>query len=258
MEDLISNPAIANANDLVQFHWDASKIKSLRLLEALRRSSEAQSTEPRDKVFALLGIVYDSTLYLPVPNYRQSGKEISIGMSLSAVGTTSSLDIVPLLGCGYQNINGLPSWHPDWFHVTGTSERKIRYLLNGSLIDNGQGDKFFAPPSNQSCRAAGSTEPKLRMLNDMLRPRGITVDQIDGIIATNSEINTPPVYEGSRTKVTKHVYGSEFKLAHALRRLLTRRLKEDELPGSLVSDIAFIMIWVGENGVFQLPKKCRY
>lgn len=97
----VSYPAVANANNLVQFHEDALEVKPLRFIEALRRNSEALSSDPRDKVFALLGLVYDGSLYLPVPNYRQSVDDICMGMLLSAIDTTSPLDIVPFLGRGY-------------------------------------------------------------------------------------------------------------------------------------------------------------
>ncbi|PMD48905.1 HET-domain-containing protein, partial [Hyaloscypha variabilis F] len=92
--------AFVNAKNLIKFHQDASKINPVRFIEALERSSEAKSTDPRDKAFALLELVYDSALYIPVPNYRQSAEDICIAITLSVVGTTSNLDIIPLLGCG--------------------------------------------------------------------------------------------------------------------------------------------------------------
>jgi len=86
----------------------------VRFVEALERSSKAISTDPRDKVFALLGLVHDGALYIPVPNYQQSVEDICIGITLSATITTSPIDIVPLLGCGDENTYGLPSWCPSW------------------------------------------------------------------------------------------------------------------------------------------------
>ena len=83
--------------NLAKFHEDAAKNKPLHFLEALRRSSAALSTEPRDKISALLGLVYDSALYISVPNYRQSLKDVCVSMTLSAISTTSSLDIIPVL-----------------------------------------------------------------------------------------------------------------------------------------------------------------
>ena len=73
---------------------------------------ESVSVLPDVKVFALLGLSYDSAIYLAVPNYRQSDEEICIGMVLSVITATSSLDFVVMLGSGYGDTFGLPSWCP--------------------------------------------------------------------------------------------------------------------------------------------------
>jgi hypothetical protein len=97
---LVVTPSVLNIWNLNKFNKDAFESKLVRFFEALQRSLDALATEPRDKVFALLGLVYDSAMYLPVPNYRQSLRDISIGMAISGISTTCSLDLVPLLGCG--------------------------------------------------------------------------------------------------------------------------------------------------------------
>jgi hypothetical protein len=58
--------------NLAKFHKDAAKNMPLKFLEAMRRNSATLPTEPRDKDFALLGLVYDSALYTPVPNGNRS------------------------------------------------------------------------------------------------------------------------------------------------------------------------------------------
>jgi hypothetical protein len=73
--------SFVNAKNLIKFHQDASKIKPVRFIEALERSSEAKSTDPRDKAFVLLKLVYDSAFYIPVPNYRQSAEDICIAIT---------------------------------------------------------------------------------------------------------------------------------------------------------------------------------
>jgi len=108
-EKEIADPSIANAKSLIQFHQEARINKLIHFLESLKRSFQSLSTQPRDKVFALLGLSYDSGLYLPVPDYRQSDEEICIGMTISIISTTSSLDFIVLLGSGMDNCFRLPS-----------------------------------------------------------------------------------------------------------------------------------------------------
>ncbi|KAN0119363.1 Heterokaryon incompatibility protein (HET) domain containing protein, partial [Hyaloscypha variabilis] len=93
----VKHPRITNIKNLAEFGDDAAHNRPVNFLEALGRSSAALSTEPHDKVFALLGLVYDSALYIPVPNYKQSIRDICISMTISAISTTSSLDIIPVL-----------------------------------------------------------------------------------------------------------------------------------------------------------------
>jgi hypothetical protein len=59
---LAMTPSVLNIWNLGQFNMDAFESKPVRFFEALQRSLDALSTEPRDKVFALLGLVYDSTM----------------------------------------------------------------------------------------------------------------------------------------------------------------------------------------------------
>jgi hypothetical protein len=77
----LKHPAFVNAKNLIKFQQDSSKFKPVRFIEALERSSEAQSTDPRDKAFALLQLVHDGALYIPVPNYRQSVEDICIAIT---------------------------------------------------------------------------------------------------------------------------------------------------------------------------------
>jgi hypothetical protein len=54
--------SVLNIWNLSQFNMDTFESKPVRFFEALQRSLDALSTEPRDKVFALLGLVYDSAM----------------------------------------------------------------------------------------------------------------------------------------------------------------------------------------------------
>jgi hypothetical protein len=141
--------------------------------------------------------VYDAALYIPNPNYIQKPKDICIGMTLSAISTTSSLDIVPFLGCGYPNMNNLPSWCPNWFNMTETLKRQIDYLLNGTWKYNPLTQRDDGYWTRNSYEAAGSTDLSLRIENSILWLRRIMLDEIDGIVATNPNISAPPMYEDS-------------------------------------------------------------
>jgi hypothetical protein len=82
------------------FHENAYANKSLALLDALHQSWAALATDARDKIFALLGLTYDCANFVSSPNYKRTLAEVSIAMTISAVSSFSSLNIISLLGQG--------------------------------------------------------------------------------------------------------------------------------------------------------------
>jgi len=88
-------------------------------------------------VYALLGLTYDSGLFLPVSNDKQSVEAICLGMTLTAISTISPLDIVAILGGGPDNQFNLPSWVPNWFYFDESNvARPIPRLLGQSKYEN--------------------------------------------------------------------------------------------------------------------------
>jgi hypothetical protein len=47
------------------------KPQPISLLEAMAWSHKSLATDSRDKIFALLGLCYDGSTFVPVPNYKQ-------------------------------------------------------------------------------------------------------------------------------------------------------------------------------------------
>ncbi|KAH8760182.1 heterokaryon incompatibility protein-domain-containing protein [Hyaloscypha finlandica] len=176
---------IINMRNLVEFKDDAAHKRPVNFLEALGRSSAALSTEPRDKVFALLGLVYDSALYIPVPNYKQSIRDICISMTISAMSTTSSLDIIPVLA-PFSDRSLLPSWCPNWFALdkstvlrqTGYLLRKSPILSHWSVCDDG--DRIIHQSTVGT--EAKFTVAKDVLNNDLVRLNGFLLDHIATII----------------------------------------------------------------------------
>jgi hypothetical protein len=181
---------------LLSFHQHASTFKPLSFLEALLRSSGSLSTDPRDKVFALLGLVHDSRLYIPVPNYRQSVEDICLAMTLSVIATTSRLEIIPLLGSGYNKDNKMASWIPNWVRVEQFSARQITELLEYFKAPEREAqnedrlavqDTFASPRP----RPGGSVRPVVTTESRVLRISAILLDEVDGLTLTVSESGAP-------------------------------------------------------------------
>ncbi|KAK3936733.1 hypothetical protein QBC46DRAFT_394344 [Diplogelasinospora grovesii] len=115
------------------YHWfyNAALARSQRramglmgaptLLEALCTQRPANATDPRDKVYSLLGVVKDNIVglgQLPagpdvVIDYSRATAKVYKDVVRHIIKKTGSLDVL----CACQNperANGIPSWAPDW------------------------------------------------------------------------------------------------------------------------------------------------
>jgi hypothetical protein len=91
------------------------KRRPISLLEALLWSRRTHATDPRDKIFALLGLCYDGPTFVPLPNYKQPLESIVVDMSRKMIQLNRSLDIVALRGIGARKgKSSLPTWAADW------------------------------------------------------------------------------------------------------------------------------------------------
>ncbi|CZR51319.1 uncharacterized protein PAC_01194 [Phialocephala subalpina] len=200
------HPSVRSIENLVRFQLDAEEVKPLPFIEALYRTHSALSTDPRDKVFALLGLSYDANLYVPIPNYKQSLRDLCIGITLSATTTTSKLDTVGLLCLGTKQDNtfGLPTWAINWFALDDDKTRALEYIC--------QAPRTIAPfrlqkmkveflPRRPQYHAVGTTKGSISMINDVLRVRAMLFDKIDGICPTPEEFQnniTIPIQQQSK------------------------------------------------------------
>ncbi|CZT10743.1 uncharacterized protein RAG0_15124 [Rhynchosporium agropyri] len=85
------------------------------LFEALILSRKALATDPRDKIFSLLGLCPDGATFVPVPNYRQPLESIIADMSKAMMAWDKSLDMICLRGVSLkQSTTWIPTWAPNW------------------------------------------------------------------------------------------------------------------------------------------------
>ncbi|PMD52210.1 HET-domain-containing protein [Hyaloscypha bicolor E] len=114
----IDKRAYLKAMHLVEFR-DRFQVKRepISLLDAMRWSYQTEATDPRDKIFALLGLCHDGATYVPVPNYKQPLEEIIADMSKSMMSFDRSLDLMCLKGTALEEQSNLPSWTPNWVNL---------------------------------------------------------------------------------------------------------------------------------------------
>lgn len=87
---------------------------SNRTWQTLRNAGSSQCSNPRDKIYANLGLIREAEGDLGlVPNYEQSVREVNIELVLALLKFHKRLDI--LRCCELSDEHGdLPSWTPNW------------------------------------------------------------------------------------------------------------------------------------------------
>jgi hypothetical protein len=120
------------------------------LIESLVETQSFLATDARDKVFALLGLVYDGAVFVPTPNYSLSLQDSQISITRAVILTTGVLDIIIIKGLSHskrskmftdaqtvnpsqasgrslvsdENLkNRIPSWCPQWLATMDSTAR---------------------------------------------------------------------------------------------------------------------------------------
>ncbi|CAG8956330.1 hypothetical protein HYFRA_00003710 [Hymenoscyphus fraxineus] len=133
------------------------------LLELLLSHKSKKSTDPRDKVFALIGISSSRATFGAI-DYEKDVGEVYTHTARHIIQSTGKLDVVCVKQRDFST-EGLPSWAPDWSRPPPNS---------GSLM---VGLHHRVPPFN----AAGNTSGSFEFLGedgDSLCAKGMRIDVI--------------------------------------------------------------------------------
>ena len=81
MSRSVLNPTMSQM--ISQIRTDKVDGVSVSMFQALHKSSLSKSTDPKDKVFALLGLSFDKMVYVAEPTYSWTHRELCVRMTMS-------------------------------------------------------------------------------------------------------------------------------------------------------------------------------
>jgi hypothetical protein len=118
------------------------------LLDLLRKFRDRRASDPRDKVYALLGLPRSPTSKPPlIPDYSLSEAEVFRQATLQCIYETGSLSVFSS-DLGRKFRNDLPSWVPDWSAPGGpTYEARAAAaeLYDAMPLNGAEVDKAMSP-----------------------------------------------------------------------------------------------------------------
>jgi hypothetical protein len=83
---------LRHVNQVRSFRQAYQDYKHMGLIEAVRESQDAQSIDPRDKIYPLLGLTYDGDDLMPCPYYKESIGEVLRYYTKAMMNSRKTLD----------------------------------------------------------------------------------------------------------------------------------------------------------------------
>ncbi|KAI8635167.1 heterokaryon incompatibility protein-domain-containing protein [Xylariaceae sp. FL1651] len=145
------------------------------LLELLHQHRDCESTDPKDKVYGLLGLSGDAEDIGITPNYGRSPEEIFTDLFKKHVLATKSLDMI----CAVRfpkKFDSLPSWVPDW----SVDQTVPGICINDRYVG---GNDFAGSPIAHFQRYAtsGISLPQVSFLGMQMSAAGVCFDSIASV-----------------------------------------------------------------------------
>jgi hypothetical protein len=172
-------------------------------LTLLHTTRNCEATDPKDKIFAILGLVDRRTRSQVPVDYSRSIVDIYTNVATAVIAERKSLDIIQY-GCGNGSVSqlmGLPSWVPDW------SKLSVRPMTLSSLfgLDFGTFDIARDPRKTQEISIEYKKDGLEKVIQCGGRASEHTTDVCQGPV-TSVRVQA----EFLRGFIERHVYRSDW------------------------------------------------
>lgn len=168
---LLHKQGYRNAIHLVEFRTRFRIARQpICLSDALYWSYKTQATDPRDKIFALLGLCHDGNTFVPLPNYEQSLGEIIFEMSRNMMAWDRTLDLICIKGV--DTTKGeifFPTWAPNLPNIWSSTLT----VLESRILEKRKTYDFnpvLEGPTQSSIKVQGILRSKVEALSSVMSP----------------------------------------------------------------------------------------
>lgn len=125
--------AFSHVLNIQKFRRDTTNNKPLHFLDAIGRSQASLASHTHDKLFALVNLCYNGSEFIPIPDYTQEIEMLCCDITMAAITSSKSLDVIVFLGNSKDGHRG-PTWQPHWLAITPRwaslpDKRRLDYLL---------------------------------------------------------------------------------------------------------------------------------
>ncbi|RFU23924.1 hypothetical protein B7463_g12414, partial [Scytalidium lignicola] len=160
-------PNIVKLTMLEKIRVGWNKKKRLPLQSLIRECQYRRATDPRDRIYALFGLMGDRMNDLLQPDYNKDVKEVYALTTIHFIQQTESLD--PICGWQTQGREDLPSWIPDY--------SLDQSIAASPLVPKGWRPSFFAASGYEERKKYKVEDPMAKNLSS-LDTIGLIIDSI--------------------------------------------------------------------------------
>ncbi|KAF8849459.1 HET-domain-containing protein, partial [Acephala macrosclerotiorum] len=164
--DYVTMQANMRAGKWGRFGIPPSTFKRMRLSQLLRRFHSFRSSDPRDKIYAFLGMADDRDRLGIVPNYSRPIRDVYTEAAICIINADRTLDVLSSVRA--DKSLDLPSWVPDWSSFDSWRGGYNNFLWYTKYLDD-------------VCLASGGKESDIQFTEDRteLNVRGILCAKLE-------------------------------------------------------------------------------
>lgn len=131
----MEGPSVGNITTIDSFRIQVRDGEEFDLFVLMKLSRPSLATDPRDKVYALLGIAQECDREAIKPDYGISTTELYRSIALYFIERDKTLDVLSQAGYG-RLIADLPSWVPDWsLNISSDNQDLVDVSYPGYWLD---------------------------------------------------------------------------------------------------------------------------
>jgi hypothetical protein len=184
------------------------QVKGPSMTVVLDLCRKANVTDPRDKVYGILGLLPPNIAASISPDYELSYEQVFYQFARTMIKDEKGLEAI-LSWCSFKELSSLPSWIPDW--TTYFSRNHIQWLRRRKAAGSAAAEWSISPDDPYTDK-------------QYLTCKGFTFDSVNSVSASLSE-NLPYRSEARTiqqplTSTPPNHYGDEKSLKAALWRTL--------------------------------------
>jgi Heterokaryon incompatibility protein (HET) len=187
-EDWLRDHRLTSVRQLCESRLNRIEGKAVGLLEQLCDNSSSSASDPRDRVFATLGLCFDRANYMSEVKYGWFETELCMRMTRSAISSKRCLDIISI-GPARKDRRpdyDLPSWCPDYLNFpSGKASRHLAKYLSG------QDERFRAGKLCRRWNATNTMHPTYSINGNALHVKGYRIGEVRSLANIVGENSTP-------------------------------------------------------------------